>query len=207
MITLFLDTSHADVTGALYQGETCLAQFNFMSSFEKSVTAELAPLTQHLLDSVRKEVREIDQIVLHRGPGSFTGLRSGMAFAQGVSLGRNIPVYGLTGFEILSEGGSSSGETLYLLDTKCKSFYAGYQSKETIWSHEVVAMHALTPLLEKFSWVVSDMSCPFAEEAKTEVWQQKKTSALMLAQAFFAAPTPKNFLKEELFYLKDPITL
>ena len=44
--------------------------------------------------------RDIDAIGVIVGPGSFTGVRLGIAYAKGLGLGLNIPVIGINAFEL-----------------------------------------------------------------------------------------------------------
>lgn len=44
--------------------------------------------------------RDIDAIGVVVGPGSFTGIRLGIAYAKGVALGLNIPVVGISAFDL-----------------------------------------------------------------------------------------------------------
>jgi tRNA threonylcarbamoyl adenosine modification protein YeaZ len=44
---------------------------------------------------------DVEWICVGLGPGSFTGIRIAMAFAQGVALPRHVPLYGFTSFEAL----------------------------------------------------------------------------------------------------------
>ncbi|MDW2958559.1 MAG: tRNA (adenosine(37)-N6)-threonylcarbamoyltransferase complex dimerization subunit type 1 TsaB [Alphaproteobacteria bacterium] len=44
--------------------------------------------------------REIDAIGIVVGPGSFTGIRLGIAYAKGIAMGLNIPVVGISAFDL-----------------------------------------------------------------------------------------------------------
>ena len=49
--------------------------------------------------------RRIDRIVVGTGPGSFAGIRSALAFAQGYAIGSGAAVYGLTSAAALAREG------------------------------------------------------------------------------------------------------
>jgi tRNA threonylcarbamoyl adenosine modification protein YeaZ len=78
----------------------------------------LAEQTKGLLTSVGAKANEITKITLINGPGSFTGLRIGLAFAKGLAFANGCPIIPLTAHEIMSS--EYKGEECYLL-------YPGYE--------------------------------------------------------------------------------
>lgn len=56
----------------------------------------LVPLIARVLDLARLTFSEIDRIAVTTGPGSFTGLRVGIAAARGIGLAADKPVVGLS---------------------------------------------------------------------------------------------------------------
>jgi tRNA threonylcarbamoyladenosine biosynthesis protein TsaB len=61
-----------------------------------SHSALLPPLVHQTLDDCGFEVNDLDFFAVGRGPGSFTGLRSGLSLAKGLGFGANKPVLGLS---------------------------------------------------------------------------------------------------------------
>jgi len=53
---------------------------------------QLLPLIDELLRQTKVELSELGAIAISGGPGSFTGLRIGMATAKGLAQGLNIPI-------------------------------------------------------------------------------------------------------------------
>ncbi len=64
----------------------------------------LASLLGELLAEAGIGWGDLDALAVCTGPGNFTGLRIGVAFARGLALGRGLPVAGVTLFEALAEG-------------------------------------------------------------------------------------------------------
>lgn len=56
---------------------------------------QLLPLVDSLLGQTRTTLEEVEGIAVAGGPGSFTGLRIGMATAKGLAQGRKIPLVGI----------------------------------------------------------------------------------------------------------------
>jgi tRNA threonylcarbamoyladenosine biosynthesis protein TsaB len=58
--------------------------------------AALPGIVQAALDAALMRLSELDLIAVTIGPGSFTGIRSALAFARGLAASRDIPVVGVT---------------------------------------------------------------------------------------------------------------
>ena len=205
-LLLSLDTSHNSVSVALFEQEACLRFETLETSFQNTVSARLAPMIQDIFNQEKRALEDVAALVINRGPGSFTGLRSGMAFMQGLALAGSIPLYGVTGFQALSGQKPQewdADKTVYLLDTKCKSFYAGFL-KDGEWQHQVVQFSELEAFLERFSYVISDLESLCEKEGR--VWVQMKPTALDVVTFYLNAPNKEKLQTEDLFYLKEPLS-
>ena len=58
--------------------------------------------TEILLNSASKSYKDLTKIIVINGPGSFTGVRTGVTVAKVLALSLNIPVCGISQFELLS---------------------------------------------------------------------------------------------------------
>ena len=65
-----------------------------------SHTLELASTVFQMLETQEKKVNDIENIVVSKGPGSFSALRVGMGFAKGLSESLGIPVVGISTLEV-----------------------------------------------------------------------------------------------------------
>ena len=93
--TLAIDTSTSRTTVAIIDGDTIL-----FSGFRDGATAHgpsLPALVQEAL-----AVSNVDEVVVGMGPGPFTGLRVGIAFAQSFALARDIPVRGVCSLDAIA---------------------------------------------------------------------------------------------------------
>ncbi|MEE1111469.1 MAG: tRNA (adenosine(37)-N6)-threonylcarbamoyltransferase complex dimerization subunit type 1 TsaB [Alphaproteobacteria bacterium] len=71
----------------------------------KSVSVEkqslaLAPECEKFISESGAKWSDITAIGVIVGPGSFTGIRLGIAYAKGIALGLNIPVVGISAFDL-----------------------------------------------------------------------------------------------------------
>ena len=66
----------------------------------KSHSQMLSRKIDNLLQSGGLDKKNIGAIIINRGPGSFTGIRIGIATAQGMSVAMNIPVVAVSMFDI-----------------------------------------------------------------------------------------------------------
>ncbi len=100
---LALDTATPACTAALFEADgTLLAQADEVMS--RGHAEKLMPLLERLLDG-----RRADAILVGCGPGSFTGLRVGIAAAHGLAIGWNVPVHGLSTLALIAAGVAGEG--------------------------------------------------------------------------------------------------
>jgi tRNA threonylcarbamoyl adenosine modification protein YeaZ len=72
-------------------------------------TEALTPALHSLLDEVGLVPRDVERVVVDRGPGLFTGLRVGIATAIGFSQALGCELVGVTSLEMLAGGAFDSG--------------------------------------------------------------------------------------------------
>ena len=92
---LAIDTSTSRTLVAIIEADTIL-----FSGFLAGATAHgpsLPALVQEAL-----AVSGVDEVVVGMGPGPFTGLRVGIAFAQSFALARDIPVRGVCSLDAIA---------------------------------------------------------------------------------------------------------
>jgi len=59
----------------------------------------LLPMVDRAMGAARLAASTLDLITVTTGPGSFTGIRVGLAGAKGIALGLGVPLLGVTSFE------------------------------------------------------------------------------------------------------------
>ncbi len=99
-ILLALDTSTRNVGLALFDGVQILCESTWVS--KDYHTVELAPAVEEAFRKAGLAREGIGALAVALGPGSFTGLRIGLALAKGMALARHLPIIGIPSLDILA---------------------------------------------------------------------------------------------------------
>jgi len=97
---LALDTSTRMVGLALFDGVQILSEVMWQTSDYHTV--ELAPSVSDMLARSNVKVPDLTALAVAIGPGSFTGLRIGLALAKGLALANRLPLVGIPSLDILA---------------------------------------------------------------------------------------------------------
>ena len=89
MNLLAFDTSTERVSAAVQRGDAC---WRYDGAGGPRASATLIPALLDLLTQAGLALTNLDALVFGRGPGSFTGLRTACAVAQGLGFGAMLPV-------------------------------------------------------------------------------------------------------------------
>jgi tRNA threonylcarbamoyladenosine biosynthesis protein TsaB len=95
-----VDTATGTLSIALCDGQRVAAEVAWPVKMHHTV--ELAPAAEELLRRAGVKAGDIRAVGVAQGPGSYTALRIGMAFAAGFAVPHNLPVIGIPTFEILA---------------------------------------------------------------------------------------------------------
>jgi tRNA threonylcarbamoyladenosine biosynthesis protein TsaB len=86
----------------------------------------LVPTIQEVLSEAECEFSDIDLIVCSKGPGSFTGIRIGLATARTMALALDKPIIGVNTLDVMARHYQTEKPLLVVLETKRQDFYASY---------------------------------------------------------------------------------
>lgn len=110
-LVLALDTSTQIASVALYNGISVCAEMTWRSP--RRHTMELAPQVVAMLNRLEMEAAALTGLAVALGPGSFTGLRIGLALAKGLALARAIPMVGVPTLDVAAYPVRQRRATLY----------------------------------------------------------------------------------------------
>lgn len=102
MYILALDSTAVTASAALWRDGALTAQYILNSGHTHSTT--LLPMIRHMLDTAGVAVDEIDCMACSVGPGSFTGIRIGIATVKGLAFGTAKPCVGVSSLEAMAYG-------------------------------------------------------------------------------------------------------
>ncbi len=133
MTLLALDTSTEWASVALYDGRDVLAEETWHA--QRRHADELFPTIERLLARTRITLASVDKVAVATGPGSFTGLRIGIAAAQGIARGAGAAMVGVSTLDVLAYPHATSKQrTCPLLPAGRNEFYAAlYEERNGKW--------------------------------------------------------------------------
>lgn len=110
MLMLALESSAKAASAAVFEDGKLLGVTVENSGLTHSRT--LLPMAEGLLKNLDRSVRDLGLVAVAHGPGSFTGLRIGMAEAKGLCWALQIPVIGVSTLEAMAFGGPDMDGTM-----------------------------------------------------------------------------------------------
>ncbi len=122
MKILVMDTSGPVCGVAVMEEEKVLCEFTAQN--RNTHSANLMPMAEAALQSAGKTIGEMDAIAAVTGPGSFTGVRIGVATAKGMAHGAGIPCIPVDALEALSiSAGGFDGVICPIQDARAGQVY------------------------------------------------------------------------------------
>ena len=119
---LAFETSAKAAGVALMDGQTLLGESYQNTGLTHSQT--LLSMAENLIASCGKTPEAITALAVAAGPGSFTGVRIGVAAAKGFAWGRQLPLYGVSTLEAMARGlGIYNGLVLPTMDARRDQTY------------------------------------------------------------------------------------
>lgn len=119
MRILALDTCLPACSVAVIDGERVLARIS--EPMTRGHQERLAPMAKEAMGAAGLAFSQLDRIGVTVGPGSFTGLRVGLAFAKGLSAALSIPCVGVGALEALAR--LADGLVVAVVDAKRGQVY------------------------------------------------------------------------------------
>lgn len=143
MLILALDTSSIVASAALMEEEKLIGEYTINQ--DKTHSQKLMPLIDALLQACERQLEDVDIIAVAEGPGSFTGLRIGVATAKGLAHGANIPVIGVSTLDGLAFNlPYCEGLICPMLDARRNQVYAGVYKWEAGALHRILGPMAVS---------------------------------------------------------------
>lgn len=104
---LAIDSATAVCSAALLDGERVIAERH--ETVGRGHAERLVPMIAELLASDPVGGRRPEAVLADCGPGSFTGIRVGLAAAHGLAIGWGVPVRGFSSLAVIAAGAGRDG--------------------------------------------------------------------------------------------------
>ena len=128
MKILCINTSSKLCSVAILENTTLINKLELDNGLTHSET--LMPLIKELLEKSNLSLKDINLLVSDIGPGSFTGIRIGVATCKAFSDSMNIPCVGISSLEVLAYNAKNEGIICSTID--CKNYNCYFALYELI---------------------------------------------------------------------------
>ncbi|MBU1998084.1 MAG: tRNA (adenosine(37)-N6)-threonylcarbamoyltransferase complex dimerization subunit type 1 TsaB [Candidatus Omnitrophota bacterium] len=204
MRILAIDTSTKSFCLGFYDDDRFYA---YTLELKSRLSSLITPSIQRVIMAVGLEISDIDFFCCGLGPGSFTGLRIGLATIKGLCWSIKKPVIGISSLEIIALNASKKeGYIVVLLDAKRGLVYCGiYKSKNGLLTR-VMQESLLKPqdLFRKINSVAKDNRVSFLGDA-VELYRKDiflNVPAAELLDSGYWYPQPQIMLEAALKQIK-----
>ena len=128
MKILSIDTSSNICGVAILEDENLIKEINLDNGLTHSES--LMPTINQIFNETNLSLKDIDLLVVDKGPGSFTGIRIGTATVMAFADSLNIPSVGISSLEALAHNVENNGMICSLIDAKNSNCYCGLYELE-----------------------------------------------------------------------------
>lgn len=128
MIVLAIDTAGIDCSAAVFDSSAAKLLSAVSEEIGKGHAERLMAVIDQVLDQAGIDLKAVGKIAVVIGPGSFTGIRVGVAAARGLALSLGIECVGVSTLETLGASHRATGRSdkpvLVAMDAKREEIYA-----------------------------------------------------------------------------------
>lgn len=144
MKLLGIDTSTKLGSIALSQDDAIVVEGRLDVSLATAET--ILPTIDKFLSKINWKIKDLNGIAITIGPGSFTGLRVGLATAKGLALANNIPIVPISSLKALAlNAGDIKQNICPMLDARKEEVYVAVFSRNQDELNEIVGETSMKP--------------------------------------------------------------
>lgn len=123
MIVLAIDTAGVDCSAAVYDSDKGAVLGQASETIGRGHAERLMEKIDAALAEAGLPLEAVERVAVTVGPGSFTGIRVGVAAARGLALALGIPVVGVSTLAVLSAAESGGAPVVVAIDAKRGEVY------------------------------------------------------------------------------------
>jgi len=133
---LAIDTATARASIALHDGQTLRSECTWEAANRHTVT--LAARIVQSLEASESTTADVTVVAVCIGPGSYTGVRIGVALAKGIAVARQLPLIGIPTLDILTAAQPADERPLYAVFAagRKRAGFARYHWGDNGWRAE-----------------------------------------------------------------------
>lgn len=160
MIVLAVESSAVAASVAVKKDEQLLAEMTVNRGNTHS--ENLLPMVETLLNKLNLTVDDVDLFAVSVGPGSFTGVRIGVATVKGLTFGKGKPCAGVSTLEALAENLSFLPDALIcpVMNARRNQVYTAlFRGKDRLLQDSALSVAELDQILSAYPepvWFVGD---------------------------------------------------
>ena len=154
MKILAISTSSSNASVSLLENDTLIKELN--NTNERTHSEKLMPLVDELLKTSNTSLSEINLLACDVGPGSFTGIRIGVATVKALAEVKKIPIVSCSSLQALSYNVTNAEYICSILDARNNQVYAAIFDKEHTLISDYFAddINNLLPIFKKYQNMV-----------------------------------------------------
>lgn len=145
MLSLIMDTSNQYLLVSLYEDGKCLEAKQELGSKRQSENA--IPYLSEILKNQNKELLDIDEMIITRGPGSYTGERVAMTIAKTLSVVSSVKIKTISSLAAYA----GMDDCISVIDARSKKVFACcYSGGKALCDEQLVEVSEFPHLIAKY---------------------------------------------------------
>ena len=200
MKILSIDSTANTSTVALLENDKLLGIYTANTKNTHSET--LLPMVKHLLSTLNVSIQQIDAYAVSNGPGSFTGVRIGVATVKGLAFGKDKKCVEVSTIEALAENLEGFyGIVCPIMNARRGQVYTGaFLNGNRIIDDTCMMLCDLIPMLEKYNEPIYFVGDGYSLIENMQISNLKETPEMLRYQnAFSVGKIAYRRLQDELY--------
>lgn len=150
MIILAISTSSSNASVSLLEDDKLIKELNI--SDQRTHSEKLMPLIEELFKTTNLQLSQVNLIACDIGPGSFTGIRIGVASVKAMAEAKEIPVVGVSSLEALTYNVRGFDYICSIIDARNNQVYSAIFNKnyELISDYFADNINNLTSIFKQY---------------------------------------------------------